>query len=92
VFVSYYPMVEFVGADNFEGNGQMASIIKTREGKHLRPGESLPIEYVSLPVDLYTHVVTGPYAAGSMAVIADKDDLTTMAHHGLIRAYWKKGI
>lgn len=89
---SLIALVEFAGEDSdiFETSGRMVSVIKLRGGhQHLRPGQPIPPEYADLPLVTYNDVVTGPYAAGSMAVVAHKDDYNLMAHHALIRAHSK---
>lgn len=89
VFIKNSPAVEFVGADDFEQTGLLASVIKGKDGKHIRNKEDLPVEYVTMPVNFYTSLVTGSYTAKSVAVVADKDDRTVMARHAFIRAQWK---
>ena len=69
--------------------GRLASIVKLRSGRRLRPGQPVPTEYQDLPLMVYNQLVVGPYAAASMAVVAHKSDLRLMAHHALIRAHWK---
>jgi hypothetical protein len=92
------PAVEFSGANDFDKTGLMASVIKLprRSGgghQHLRPGQAIPAEYTNgFRLGIYSDVVRGPYAAGSMAVYATKDELDAMARHGLIRALWKGWI
>ncbi len=83
------PLVQFVGANDYETTGRLASVIKLEEGPHLRPGEPVPEEYQDLPHCVYSEVVVGKNAARSVAVLAHRDDLTLMARHGLIRARWK---
>jgi excisionase family DNA binding protein len=83
------PAVEFAGANDFETSGLMASVIKLPDGKHLRPGAPIPAEYAEMPLDVYNSIVSGPYAAWSIAVAAHKDDHSLMARHALIRARWK---
>lgn len=98
VFMGHLPslnaLVEFSGenSDVFETTGRMASVIKLPTGKHLKPGDPIPSQYVGLPVESYKSIVRGPYAAASMAVVAQKDDYRLMAHHGLIRARERKLI
>jgi hypothetical protein len=88
---SLNPLVEFAGENSpaFAATERLASIVKVRSGQHLKPGHAVPPEYRKLPLDIYNKLVVGPYAAGSMAVVAHKSDLRTMAHHALIRAHWK---
>jgi hypothetical protein len=96
VFSGHLPslnaLVEFSGenSDVFPTTGRMASVIKLPTGKHLRPGDAVPPAYAGLPLDNYKSIVRGPYAAASMAVVAQKDDFRLMAHHGLIRARERK--
>lgn len=86
---SLIPLVQFVGANDFEETGRLASVVKKEEGPHLRPGEPVPAEYQDMPRCVYSEVVVGKNAARSIAVLAHRDDLTLMARHGLIRARWK---
>ena len=86
------PLVQFVGANDYETTGRLASVIKLEDGRHLRPGEAVPNEYADMPRCVYSEVVIGPNAARSIAVLAHSDDLTLMARHGLIRARWKGHI
>jgi hypothetical protein len=83
-----YPLVEFSGENSeaFAITGRMASIIKLPSGQHLRPGDAVPAEYAVLNLAIYNQLVVGPNAAASLAVVANKDDLSLMARHGLIRA------
>jgi hypothetical protein len=96
VFMGHQPslnaLVEFSGenSDVFASTGRMASVIKLPSGRHLKPGDAIPSEYAVLPIDNYKHIVRGPYAAASMAVVTRKDKLSIMAHHGLIRARERK--
>jgi hypothetical protein len=87
---TFIPLVQFVGANDFDKTGRLASVIKNKDGRHLRPGEPVPVEYRGLPQCVYSEVVVGKNAARSIAVLAQKDNLTLMARHGLIRARWKK--
>jgi len=89
VFIKGIPAVEFVGADNFDESHLLASVVKGKDGKHIRHPEELPIEYATIPIDIYTNLITGPYAARSVAVVADENDFTLMARHAIIRALWK---
>jgi hypothetical protein len=91
VFLGLYPLVEFSGENSpsFAMTGRMASVIKLPSGQHLRPGDPVPPEYQGFPLVTYNEVVVGPYAAASLAVLARKNELRLMAHHGLIRAHWK---
>jgi hypothetical protein len=84
------PLVQFVGANDYEETGRLASVIKKEEGPHLRPGEPIPAEYQDMPRCVYSEVVVGKNAARSAAVLAHRDDLTLIARHGLIRARWKR--
>jgi hypothetical protein len=87
-------LVEFSGenSDVFPETGRMASVVKLPTGKHLKPGDPGPTQYAGLPLANYKSIVRGPYAAASMAVVAQKDDYRLMPHHGLIRARERKVI
>jgi hypothetical protein len=86
---SLIPLVQFAGANDFATSQRMASVIKGRDGRHVRAIEHLPPEYTGMPTRLYTDVVCGPNAANSLAVVADAADRSLMAHHGIIRAVYK---
>jgi hypothetical protein len=89
-----YPLVEFSweNSEAFAVTGRMASVIKLPSGEHPRPGDPIPPEYADFARTTYNQLVVGPYAATSLAVVAHKDDLNLMAHHGLIRARERKLI
>jgi len=84
VFIGPYPAVEFVAANNFETTGKMASIIKD-DKKHIPLGGTLPAGYENLKIVRYRDIVDGSYASSGSAVLALKDDLDTMALHGMLR-------
>ncbi len=91
------PIVEFVGTNDYQTTGKMASPIKIARGisvgwRTLQSDERLPAAYAGLEVSEYSNVVSGPNATRSAAVVVDKDDLTTMARHAIIRARWKGWI
>lgn len=83
-----YPMVEFVGANDFDTTRRLASVIKDG-GKHVRPEGEMPPPYQGFPLVVYSDIVTGPYAARSMAVEAREDDYDLMARHAILRAQAK---
>jgi hypothetical protein len=88
---SLNPLVEFSGENSpaFAVTGRLASIVKLRTGKHLRPGQPVPPEYKNFPLAVYNQFVVGRHAAASMAVVVHRTDFRLMAHHALIRAHWK---
>ena len=86
------PVVEFAGANDFAETRRLASVIKERNGRHVRSQWQLPPEYVGMPTVVYSDIVVGPYAANSLAVITNEDDRNTMLHHALIRARYKGWI
>jgi len=85
-----YPLVEFIAGNAFEDDSRMASVLKTEEGKYVKPGAALPPGYENFTVEDFDTVVIGPYAARSRAVIATRNDLNSMAHHGLLRLQQKQ--
>jgi hypothetical protein len=87
VGVNLYPVVEFVGANDFKVSGKMASVVKHSDRKHAKPGEALPEGYEGFPIGNFWELVIGPYAAHSLCVVAHKDDYNLMARHALLRVY-----
>jgi hypothetical protein len=85
ILIDGQPLVEFIGADDFDRSRLVASIIKPDGSKHLRVGDHLPPEYASFDTRPYNQVVTGPRAKKGMAVVCTIDDLGTMVRHALIR-------
>ncbi len=85
IFVDERPMVEFVGSDDFERSHKMLSLVKRKNGKRLRPGETTPPEYRNLQVEPYRKYVTGAYASSNQAIVCSKDDLSVMVQHALLR-------
>src|SRR5579883_3346050 len=45
---SLFPVVEFVGANDFSTTGVLVSVVKHASRKHLRPGEAIPGSYQSM--------------------------------------------
>jgi excisionase family DNA binding protein len=84
-----WPLVEFAAGNNYEADGLLASVIKTKDGKQLRQSSKIPDEYRGFNIKRYDSVVQGPYASRNMAVIVKKDDLESMLQHAIIRAQWK---
>jgi len=85
ILIDGQPLVEFIGADDFDHSRLVASIIKPDGSKHLRVGDHLPPEYAPFDTRPYNQVVTGPRAKKGMAVVCTIDDLGTMVQHALIR-------
>lgn len=92
VWIDNWPLVEFAGGNNYKSDGLLASVIKDRGGKQLRPSMKIPDEYKNFHIEKYDSVVQGPYANRNMAVIVSKDDLESMLRHAIIRAEWKNRI
>lgn len=89
VFVNERPLVEFVGADDFDRTRLMASLLKGPDNKVVQVQDNVPDEYRHLRVGQFRSVVTGPYASWGLAVIARDDDHETMVRHALNRAGYK---
>jgi hypothetical protein len=87
IFIDGQPVVEFVGADDFDRSRLTASIIKPGGSKHLRVGDEVPPEYGAFDVRPFNHIVTGPNAKRGLAVVSTIDDRDTMLRHAIIR--WK---
>ncbi len=84
-----YAVVEFVGTDDYETSGKVASIIRNANNKHVRPGDDLPVGYESLPVGIFDEHITGAYSPHSMALIVDKSDRDVMVRHTVLRSLAK---
>lgn len=85
VFIDGQPMVEFVGANDFERSHLLVSIIKPDGFKHLRAGQPLPTNYTSFETQPFDEIVIGPRAKKGIAVVCKIDDLATMVRHALLR-------
>ncbi len=87
-------LVEFSGNGTLQTATRYACPIKPR-GLHtqLRSGDSIPEEYVGMEIEIFSSVIQGPYAANSLAVVAETEDrdtmLNVMARHGVIRGVYK---
>lgn len=92
VWLDNWPIVEFAGGNNYESDGLLAGVIKTQDGKQLRPTSKVPEEYKGFRIARYASIVMGPYASKNMAVIVQKDDLESMIRHAIIRGTWKELI
>jgi hypothetical protein len=90
VWINNWPVVEFAGGNNYESDGLLAGVIKTRDRKQLRPSAKIPEEYKGFHVARYDSIVQGAYASRNMAVIVQKDDLESMIRHAVIRGTWKE--
>jgi excisionase family DNA binding protein len=89
VFLNGRPTVEFVGADDFEENKNVASLITLPNKKRLRPNQTVPNEYRSFNLVRYNSVIKGPRAATTMAVLTQVDDIKAMIAHAIIRANYR---
>jgi hypothetical protein len=89
VFINERPLVEFVGANDFEDTRLMASVVKGPDNKVIQVEARIPDEYRHLRVGPFRSVVTGPYASWGLAVIARDDEREAMVRHALNRAAYK---
>ena len=89
---SVYPLVEFTGANEFDENGTMASVIRGDGRKQCRSHQPVPSGYDDMPLGIYNQIVNGPYASGSRCVIAHNTDFAVMARHALLRAEQKEWL
>lgn len=92
VWINNWPVVEFAGSNNYESDGLLVSVIKTPNGKQLRPSGKIPEEYKDFHIARYDSIIQGPYASRNMAIIVSKDNLENMLRHAIIRATWKELI
>ncbi|MBN1690849.1 MAG: helix-turn-helix domain-containing protein [Dehalococcoidia bacterium] len=87
-----WPLVEFAGGDTYESDGLLASIVKLKNGKQLRPSEKIPEEYNGFRTARYNSIIQGPYASRNMAIVVASDDLESMLRHAIIRGRQKNLI
>lgn len=80
-----YPLVEFVGANDFATSGKMVSVIRREGRKPVRPSEPIPIAYEGMPTGIYNHVVIGPRSWNVRAVVANATDFSVMIRHAVLR-------
>lgn len=80
------PVAEFVGTDDYQESGLVASLIKTAEGKEVRATAALPPGYAGFEIVPYSSVVTGPYSHSGLAIVLRDDDRAGMTRHALLRA------
>jgi excisionase family DNA binding protein len=92
VWMDERPLVEFAGSNDYESNGLLASVIKLRTNKQLRPYQNIPKEYKEFRVARYDSIVRGRFASRNMAIIVHKNDFRAMLKHAVIRAIWKELI
>ena len=80
-----YPVVEFVGANDYDVTGNMGSIILSGGRRSVRPDEVVPAHYGDMPLGLYHEIVAGPRARHSRCVVAHRTDFPVMLRHALLR-------
>ena len=84
------PVVEGVGADDFEASHALLSLIKTPRGAMVRTPSDVPAVYRSLEVVRFREHLDAPYARNGMAARIRVDDLAAWAFHALIRRSGKR--
>ena len=92
VFLNGRPTVEFAGADDFDKDGLLASVITLPNKKRLKPHQPIPKEYQWFDIRRYDSVVTGPRASTTMALVSRIDDLDTIVAHAVNRAIYRDEI
>jgi len=88
VWLGNRPLVEFAGSNDYDKDGILASVIRLKNNKQLTY-QRIPPEYEGFKVQRYNSVVNGPRASTAFAIVVNKDDLTSILEHALIRAKWK---
>lgn len=88
VWLGNRPLVEFAGSNNFDTDGMLASIIRLKNNKQLTY-QRIPPEYERFQIQRYNSIVNGRRASTGFAIVVNKNDLTSMLEHALIRAKWK---
>jgi uncharacterized HhH-GPD family protein len=79
------PIVEGVESDDFDQSASLLSLIKVTK-HHLRPGDTVPPGYASLPITVMADEAPGPYSPRSLAVKLRQDDVDGWTRHALLRA------
>jgi hypothetical protein len=85
VLIDGQPVLEFVGADDFEQSRLTVSVIKPDGAKHLRAGDEVPPAYSGFDIRPFNQIVTGPNARKGLAVVCTLDDRATMVRHAIVR-------
>ena len=83
------PLVEFLETDDYEDTGEMIAVIRGREGgrKMYGPTDSLPDVYpAAFKTVIYSDCIRVPGSWNKVAVLAHKDDPSTMLNHALVQA------
>jgi hypothetical protein len=83
------PLVEFLEVDDYETTGELLAIIRGSDdgGKKMYdPAQQLPPAYEPFRVEIYRDRIDFPRSWNKLAVIAHKDDETTMLNHALLQA------
>jgi hypothetical protein len=83
------PLVEFLETDDYKETGKMIAVIRGRDGsrKMYGPGDSLPDIYsAAFETVTYNDYIRAPGSWNKVAVLAHKDDYTTMLNHALVQA------
>jgi hypothetical protein len=89
VFVNGHPEAQFVGTDDYEATGEVIGIIKKPGSQaHYKPKESLPDEYLGMPIVIYRDRIQWRGAFNSRSLLANIADFPTMIKHALIQTRW----
>lgn len=83
------PLVEFLEVDDHDSTHELLAIVRGSDGgkKMYGPGDSLPDVYAQhFRTEVYSKRVVYPRSWNKLAVIAHKDDHTTILNHALLQA------
>jgi hypothetical protein len=87
-----YPVVELVGADDYDNTHQVLGTIKGANGKLIKEYEIIPLNYKNLSPILLSNRITGPYTRNTYAIVISEDDKNLLLRHAIFRAKDKKLI
>jgi hypothetical protein len=83
------PLAEFLETDDYAETGEMIAVIRGRDSsrKMYGPGDSLPDVYpAEFKTVTYRDYIRMPGSWNKAAVLAHRDDHTTMLNHALVQA------
>ena len=89
-----HPLVEFVGADDFEDTRELVAVIRGSDGgrRMYGIGDKLPAVYVEhFRTQIYNERVVHPGVWNKVVVVAREDDDSAMLNHALIQSRRRYG-
>ena len=84
-FIDGWAVAEGVAPDNYERTKSLISVLKGRDGKLVRPGDTVPAPYVDFPMVSHAEQILAPYTRDALAVRLHEDDITSWVGYALAR-------